>query len=291
MGLLEIHGVIPNHELALPDNRWYPTVEFMHRTVFEFLESPGVWDLKCLSIRDQAFDATTVLTYMSAQILYIQTHILSLNDRSSGQCFKYLRVLHDSVPENFIPALESLTSALMHIPHKEGKPVWSRFFSRSVEFGDGADDSDNSCSITDIKDIEIEQSNPNKPLGPDQDYFPLNHSMLLLAIECNFTTYVFFRLSNAFNQTQTQYLCPLLRYPLLYHAIEYPLLSSLSNVRNDWSEILIQSFIRRLSGNDERVQLLCALLHNGCDPNEEFTDKEGTCTTPWMVWLRHIARI
>lgn len=291
MGLLEIHGVVPNHKPARHDVHMFPTVEFMHRTVFEFLETPGVWELKYLSIRDQAFDATIVLTYMSAQILYIQTYIPNVKDRFGCQCFGYLRILQDSVPGNFITALERLTNALIHIPHKDGKPVWSRFFSHRVKFGVGENDLYHSCSITEIKDIEIQKSSPNKPLSPDEGHFPLNYSTLLLAIECNFTSYVLARFSNASKRIQTQYLYPLLRYPLLYHAIEYPLLSSLSRVRDDWSDNRIQFVVAQPSWNDEVVQLMCALLHNGCDPNEEFTDKEGTCTTPWRVWLRHIACI
>ncbi|CAI9629904.1 unnamed protein product [Alternaria burnsii] len=49
-----------------------PSVVFMHRTVFEFLCTPGVWEMECLRIDDHEFDATTVLAYMVCYLLCAQ---------------------------------------------------------------------------------------------------------------------------------------------------------------------------------------------------------------------------
>jgi hypothetical protein len=40
--------------------------DFMHGTVFEFLDSPGAWDLEYIKIDDLAFDASAVLSCMTA---------------------------------------------------------------------------------------------------------------------------------------------------------------------------------------------------------------------------------
>jgi len=45
------------------------TVSFIHRSVFEFLESPGVWNLSCLHIEDQMFDANAVLLCLSVHLV------------------------------------------------------------------------------------------------------------------------------------------------------------------------------------------------------------------------------
>lgn len=43
----------------------------MHRSVFEFLNNPGVWDLDCLYIDDAAFEASAALSKMNLHLLYI----------------------------------------------------------------------------------------------------------------------------------------------------------------------------------------------------------------------------
>jgi hypothetical protein len=37
------------------------TVGFMHRTVYDFLSQPGVWDLQCLQLNDPAFNSDVLL--------------------------------------------------------------------------------------------------------------------------------------------------------------------------------------------------------------------------------------
>jgi len=60
-GLLEVYRLTDSSDTH---------IDFMHRTVFEFLSTPSVWDLDCLHISDYAFDASTVLAYMSCYALY-----------------------------------------------------------------------------------------------------------------------------------------------------------------------------------------------------------------------------
>ncbi|KAH8900647.1 hypothetical protein GQ53DRAFT_129827 [Thozetella sp. PMI_491] len=46
------------------------TVYFLHRTVFDFLSTPDVWELDCLSLEDENFDPSAVLACMAATRLY-----------------------------------------------------------------------------------------------------------------------------------------------------------------------------------------------------------------------------
>ncbi|KAF2820453.1 hypothetical protein CC86DRAFT_333969, partial [Ophiobolus disseminans] len=70
MGLLEVHRVATLHSGPL-EGLVNSSVDFMHRTVFEFLNTPGIWDLDCLQTNDSGFDATIVLSYMSSFLLYL----------------------------------------------------------------------------------------------------------------------------------------------------------------------------------------------------------------------------
>ncbi|KAI1308591.1 prion-inhibition and propagation-domain-containing protein [Xylaria venustula] len=47
------------------------TVEFIHRTMAEFLDNPETWELACLRIEDAAFDANAALSVISLQMAEI----------------------------------------------------------------------------------------------------------------------------------------------------------------------------------------------------------------------------
>jgi len=47
------------------------TVEFMHRTLFEFLSIRGVWELPCLQFQDSSFDANAILACTSLQLIQL----------------------------------------------------------------------------------------------------------------------------------------------------------------------------------------------------------------------------
>ncbi|RYP76253.1 hypothetical protein DL771_001872 [Monosporascus sp. 5C6A] len=48
------------------------TVEFMHRTVFEFLNNPDIWNLDYLRIHNKRFNANAALSFMSMQLWYLK---------------------------------------------------------------------------------------------------------------------------------------------------------------------------------------------------------------------------
>lgn len=69
------YSPIPENVLAEPTAMTHglvdSMVEFMHRTVFEFLSNPEVWSLDCLQVPDNNFDANAVISRMSLQLAYV----------------------------------------------------------------------------------------------------------------------------------------------------------------------------------------------------------------------------
>ncbi|KAM0248515.1 hypothetical protein ACHAQJ_009452 [Trichoderma viride] len=63
------------------------TVEFLHRSVFEFLSTLEAWDLKILSIHDQMFEPNSVLSCLSLHL----SHMSFLGTNEPQQAEKYLR--------------------------------------------------------------------------------------------------------------------------------------------------------------------------------------------------------
>lgn len=55
-----------------PDRLFDSTVQFIHRSVFEFLNNPSVWDLDCLHIDDAAYEASAALSMMTLHLLCIR---------------------------------------------------------------------------------------------------------------------------------------------------------------------------------------------------------------------------
>ncbi|EUC42801.1 hypothetical protein COCMIDRAFT_72496, partial [Bipolaris oryzae ATCC 44560] len=72
-GLLEVHGDISDSHLTDPHDNDWPSVDFMHRTVFEFLKNTDALELDCLKIDDDQFDPTAVLACMYWYALFLET--------------------------------------------------------------------------------------------------------------------------------------------------------------------------------------------------------------------------
>lgn len=65
------------------------TVQFMHRTVFEFLSQPRVWELECLTVGDDEFNASATLAYISLELARFS---LSFDEELSRAYFKDVRL-------------------------------------------------------------------------------------------------------------------------------------------------------------------------------------------------------
>ncbi|KAI9147256.1 Heterokaryon incompatibility protein s [Paramyrothecium foliicola] len=72
-GLLELRRIpASSKELNLDVFPVTAVVEFMHRTVFEFLDSPGTWNMDYLRIAKSNFNANASLAFMSMQLWYFK---------------------------------------------------------------------------------------------------------------------------------------------------------------------------------------------------------------------------
>lgn len=69
-GLLELDGTIPSNTRSGQGPKENATVVFMHRTVFEFLDNPEIWNLEYLRIHDIRFNANAALCILSMQLWY-----------------------------------------------------------------------------------------------------------------------------------------------------------------------------------------------------------------------------
>jgi hypothetical protein len=84
-GLLEVHWARGQYErcfcghdggsgnIAILDGLVDSMVEFMHRSVFEFLSNPEVWNLDCLQTGNANFQPNAVLSRMNLHLLYISS--------------------------------------------------------------------------------------------------------------------------------------------------------------------------------------------------------------------------
>lgn len=78
-GLLEVHRATRRTKRCFCGHiNFHPVdelvdsiVEFMHRSVFEFLSNPEIWGLECLQIPDDNFDANGVLSRMNFYLAYV----------------------------------------------------------------------------------------------------------------------------------------------------------------------------------------------------------------------------
>lgn len=104
-GLLEV-STMPVHAR---DN---PSVDFMHRTVFEFLNTPAVWAMDCLQIHDHEFEATTVLAYMSCHKVNVRARTLCKGNGEILMASKYIREVERVSPSNLSHLLNCFAYAL-----------------------------------------------------------------------------------------------------------------------------------------------------------------------------------
>ncbi|SPO04031.1 related to small s protein [Cephalotrichum gorgonifer] len=171
------------------------TVLFMHRTVFEFLDMPDVWDLECLRIQDELFDADAALALMS-----LHQADLSL----------YARPLHSGHIHHFLDAIMYNKNA------DQSTDCAAMVFSRFEELTDLIRESNRrvACAVA-----------PDSLLGR-----PLRGRLaLLISVEAGMT-YCF----KADLMSQGETVADGERhssFPFLFHAVERPLLTRLESLR------------------------------------------------------------
>lgn len=302
MGLLEVHRPAQKARLKAHDGLVESSVDFMHRTVFEFLNTPKTWDMDCLQVKDDGFDVTGVLSSMSAYLLCLQETPLTTSQFTcllARQSVAYVQEIDRTTPSNTWSALEQLAFALLH---KRKDTVQEDL----PTYGYNPSDEDQGPRIAYEGDEE-------QFFGLDQGALPLDHAALLLAIEADLTIFVpdqstasTITLQRSAQHLSTtgshekyipaharsnNYISAFLSaqrrrtlkqngaWPLLYHAMKKPLLSKITAFTN----------IRQRLPSCESVR---TLLRWGCDVNEKFAGPAHGISTPWETWrtLYHVGR-
>jgi hypothetical protein len=108
-------------ELKLPENlsssrqtvlSTDATVVFMHRTVFEFLDNPGTWNLDHLRIHDPRFNANAALSLMSTHLWYWQRK--SIWYYAMADALLCARLSDEENPEVSFPLLERMMLVVLN---------------------------------------------------------------------------------------------------------------------------------------------------------------------------------
>ncbi|KAF4459816.1 hypothetical protein FALBO_13424 [Fusarium albosuccineum] len=223
-GLLELQRT---SKLVEGKNTTDYTIEFMHRTVFEFLESPETWSLEHLRISDERFCANAALSFLSMHTWYLKTNPNWLD--YMGDALLCARAADRDNPALSLSLLDRMMSIMV-----EGE---------SSDF------------------VDRDSINLAELIGK----YGRHGFIFALGVEANMTRYA--------TQDPSILRSQPLGYPLLYHAIEKPLL-----------------YGYLASPSDTKSMVSCLLSH-GSDPNEEFIDESGTTTTPWSHWIPKLLKM
>ncbi|CAN9171605.1 unnamed protein product [Alternaria alternata] len=101
-------------EFRTPVSDETPSIDFMHRTVFEYLSVPDVWKMDCLQIHERQFDANTILAYMSCYELYLYEGLEDEDHDPLLVVSNYVRKVEESSPSNLPHLLNSFAFALTY---------------------------------------------------------------------------------------------------------------------------------------------------------------------------------
>ncbi|KAI0107563.1 prion-inhibition and propagation-domain-containing protein [Nemania sp. FL0031] len=133
----------PRNEVLSHDGLVDSVVGFMHRSVFEFLNSPQIWDLDCLQISDNNFDSNTALARMYIDLVYSLTDGNHMNSHSAGQIAELTiaslvcaRNVDDYANNAAVPTLLYIAKTMLNMAAQiEGVPEVNRYFPLLTMFG------------------------------------------------------------------------------------------------------------------------------------------------------------
>jgi len=224
------------------------TVEFIHRSVLEFLTPPDVWHLNCLVIKDEFFEASAVLSCMwfymaEAKMMRLgsRQHNFEVSTESIGEAFRYLSAT-DSKSLNCIMRI--------FLRYEEQLAMWVMTETKKHS----------SSIVTDAI----------RGRWPESSKGQMLEIIVPLAVEAGMEKFVrsfaIMDLSEAAPRYQA--------FPLLYHALKKPYLCYIAR----WEPVTSN-------------EMISYLISSGCDPNEEFLDISGACTTPWTYFLELFSKV
>lgn len=226
-------------------------VEFIHRTFFEFLKIHGIWDNEYLQIRDEGFSPDAILLRVNAHLMLVSVHRV-LDDENS---------YHDNA------AFEYVFVSLRHLKYMD------------YDLGDR----DTGLRSQMLLDALLETAEILRLLNCTKevrlpwlrrlsDYLKLHFSTskngcfdLVAKLVCELgmdTTFQHMDISKYGDHSS----------PLLYHAIERP---------------LVPSLFFDIDNSSSSHSIISKLVANGCDVNEVFVEQFCILeTTPWLHWLK-----
>lgn len=225
-------------------------VEFIHRTFFEFLKIPGIWDNEYLQIRDEGFSPDAVLSRVNAHLMLVSVHRL-LDDENGYQ---------DSA------AFEYISESLRHLRYIDyNLREWDTGLRGQMLLGALLETAEILRLLNCMKEVEIPW------LRRLCDYLKLHFGTskngcldLVAKLVCELgmeTTFQHMDISRYGGQSS----------PLLYHAIERP---------------LVPNLLFEMKNSSSSHSIISELVANGCDVNEVFVEQFcGEETTPWIHWL------
>jgi hypothetical protein len=85
----------------------------MHRTVYEYLSTPDIWELDCLQVDDHHFNAVTVLSYMSSYKLYADWADGNSRYRLVLEAYADLKAVEKDPTKDVMIILKRLASSLL----------------------------------------------------------------------------------------------------------------------------------------------------------------------------------
>ncbi|KAJ9602482.1 hypothetical protein H2200_013025 [Cladophialophora chaetospira] len=248
LGLLEVHLPEPDQPSTCICNTFEEhsplvdsSVEFLQRSLFEFLDEPSVWQLEPLTKADEHTETYAALSFLYLILAEVSSMGLEEGkdtwavDSILGAMFGYAMY-----GDYFGAKVDEIGMILLRFrAMMSNVPV---FFA------------ENSYWLWyDWKSVFV--------AGDDVE----TNSTLLLAVESGMVSFV----SRCFEAEEVDVATRRSRFPLLGHALFRT------------SGQFLQQPIRLSS-----VAMVRLLLSRGSDPNEDFRDKHGIRTTPWLQWLQ-----
>lgn len=251
LGLVEIQGFNPYYNGNCFCGHWLinSTVEFMHRTVFDFLCAGGLAEIEGSTKDRDTFHPAAVLSCVSLHLVG-----LTLYDPKRGACHVDDVLTHAAnVDAGRYADAESLCIMLHEV--LEGRSVDSIDSSRFAYIYGSVDKQ----SRADIKASEL-------------------HLAMLLAVELGLVQVV--QLYECMGRGKLSELS--LHIPFLCRALAR-LITEKSGTLTGSGRLRMYNWTSRT------VAMTRYLIECGCDPNEQFLDLKGMETTPWKSLLDEIS--
>ena len=250
-GLLEVtgFGYSPHRLRSMTvENReyMYAQVQFMNRTVFEFLNIKETWDLECLRVPpDDIFDVNTALSLYGLHLAIESLHSVWPSERQAS---------------SFL--WQGLRWAILADAQSRGDS--GIFFANLPEF---------LCSPELPKAAQQDESLEQLSLKATKLVtHPIWHLPLLVAIEAGAINYVRTHPDLQALAKHDRHMCGC--WPVLCHAVRRMILSEDFQTTNR---------SRVDGGHFSSRDMASLLLQSGFNPNDSIP---ATMLTPWILWLQ-----